>query len=62
MNNRNEMPLGLSFGLSMNEKAMGHFAQMSEEEKRQVVERARSAGSKAEMDSLISSIGSGSWK
>ena len=62
MNHREEMPLGLSFGLSMNETAMNHFAQMSEEEKRQVVDQARTAGSKAEMDSLINSIGSGSWK
>lgn len=62
MNNKEEMPLGLSFGLSMNEDAMLQFAQLPEVEKKRVVQEAKAAGSKSEMDSLISRIGGGTWK
>ena len=47
MDNRYEMPLGLSFQLGLNEKALNAYAHLSEEEKRQVVEAARNVTSKA---------------
>lgn len=56
MDNREEMPLGLGFGLSMNEKAMKQFSSMKDEEKRQVIEAARGAQSKAQMQGIIDSI------
>ena len=50
------IPMGLGFGLTMNEKAMIHFAQMDEAEKAQVVEAARNVQSKGEMQNLINSL------
>ena len=56
MDNRYEMPLGLSFQLGLNEKALIAYANLSEEEKRQVVEAARNVTSKAEMQQLVSGL------
>ena len=50
------LPLGLGFGLAMNEKAMLHFATLEETEKEQVIEAARNVLSKKEMQSLINSL------
>ena len=33
LDNKNELPMGLGFGLAMNEKAMNNFSAMGEEEK-----------------------------
>lgn len=52
-----EMPMGLAFQMSMNEKAMEHFACMTDEEKRQVLEAARSVRSKSEMKSIVEDLG-----
>ena len=54
--NKEEMPLGLGFGLAMNEVAMEHFSGMSETEKNQVIEAARMVNSKSEMNNLIQDI------
>lgn len=56
MENKNDMPMGLAFQMSMNEKAMENFAKMTEEEKRQVLEAARSARSKEQMRSIVSDL------
>ena len=53
MDNRYEMPLGLSFQLGLNEKALNAYAHLSEEEK---VEAARNVTSKAEMQQLVSGL------
>ncbi|MCI6241699.1 MAG: hypothetical protein PUF81_05120 [Lachnospiraceae bacterium] len=50
------LPLGLGFGLAMNEKAMDSFASMNEEEKKQVIEAARGMTSKEEMQNLVNNI------
>lgn len=50
------LPLGLGFGLAMNEEAMSSFASMTEEEKRQVIEAARGVSSKEEMHNLVQNI------
>lgn len=50
------LPLGLGFGLAMNEKAMDSFASMNEEEKKQVIEAARGMTSKEEMQDLVNNI------
>ena len=39
MNRQEEMPLGLGFGLAMNDQAMNSFSAMTEQEKRQVIDR-----------------------
>ena len=50
LDNKNELPMGLGFGLAMNEKAMINFSSMGEEEKHQVIEAAR------EMQNLVNDI------
>ena len=52
MENKYDMPIGLSFQLGLNEKALSVYAQMDESEKKQVVEAARNVTSKAECSSL----------
>lgn len=53
---REDMPIGFSFALGENEKAMAQFAGMTEEEKRQVLEAARATQSKREMHSLVEQL------
>ena len=53
---KDEMPLGLGFGLARNEEAMEHFSNLSEIEKKQVIEAARMVQSKKEMNGLIQDI------
>ncbi|MCI8957063.1 MAG: hypothetical protein HFG29_08780 [Eubacterium sp.] len=55
-NNKEEMPLGLGFGLAMNDNAMEHFSNLTDSEKKQVIETARTVQSKKEMNSLIQDI------
>ena len=51
-----ELPEGLGFGLAMNEKAMSRFSNMTDEEKTQVIEAARSVQSKEQMKGIIRDI------
>lgn len=53
---RNEMPLGLGFGLAANETAMEHFSNMSDVEKRQIIEASRTVKTKREMESFVNKI------
>lgn len=53
MENNTDMPMGLAFQLSMNEKAMEHFSNMTDGEKRQVLEAARSVTSKEQMRGIV---------
>ena len=61
MDNKEQMPLGLSFSMAMDEKAMERFAGMSEVEKEMVINRARQADSKAEMETLVHEIAEGKF-
>lgn len=56
LENRNDMPMGFAFQLSMNEKAMENFAGMSDEEKQQVLDAARSVTSKQQMRGIVSDL------
>ena len=56
MDNREDMPMGFAFGLAVNEQAMDSFARMTDEEKRQVLEAARSATSKEQMRGIVEDI------
>ena len=47
----NNIPLGLGFSLAMNNQAMQTFSNMTDTEKKQVIEAARGVQSKAEMQS-----------
>lgn len=53
---QDDMPLGLGFGLAMNDEAMNHFSSLSDTEKKQVIETARTVQSKKEMKNLIQNI------
>ena len=48
--------MGLAFQLSMNERAMENFANMTEEEKRQVLSAARNVTSKEQMRGIVSDL------
>lgn len=52
-----EMPLGLAFQMAANEKAMSRFGAMSEEEKRKVVDAAKTVHSKNEMRNIVEDLG-----
>lgn len=56
MGNSN-MPMGFTFSMSANEKAMNNFARMNEEERAKVIEKARNVSSKHEMEELIQDLG-----
>ncbi len=50
------LPLGLGFGLAMNEAAMRGFSSLDDAEKKQVIEAARGIDSKEEMQQFVNSI------
>ena len=50
------LPIGLGFGLAVNEEAMKQFAAMTEEEKQQVIDVARRARSREEIQNLVRNI------
>lgn len=52
----NTMPIGFSFALGTNDQALAKFGEMTEEEKKQVIEAARATQSKQEMRSLVEQI------
>lgn len=52
-----EMPLGLAFQMAMNEDAMNNFAKMTDDEKRQVMDKARETQSKGQMKNLVEDLG-----
>jgi hypothetical protein len=52
-----ELPLGFAFRLASNQAAMENFANMTEEEKRQVIEAARTISGKSQMQNLVDEIG-----
>lgn len=53
----NELPLGFSMALGMNEKAMERYAGMTPEEKAQVVARCKAVESKEEMRGIVEALG-----
>ena len=50
------LPVGLGFGLAMNEKALGQFSMMTEDEKRQVIDAARGAQTKEQIAQIVKDI------
>ena len=51
-----DMPMGLSFQLGANPKAMDAYAKLNDEEKRQVVEAARNVTTKSEMHQIVTGL------
>lgn len=51
--------MGFNMSMSANDRAMNHFAKMSEEERQSVLEKARNVKSKEEMEQLIQGLSNG---
>lgn len=52
----NQLPIGLGLAFAMNRAAMDRFVDMTDDEKREFVERSRSVMSKSEMEKLVGSL------
>ncbi len=53
------LPVGLAFGMPMDEQAINHYGRMTEYEKEQVIARSKNVKSKEEMQQLIQKISDG---
>ena len=53
------LPLGLAFGMAMDEQAINHYGKMTEYEKEQVLAKSKNVKSKEEMQQLIQKISDG---
>ncbi len=54
--NKYDMPMGLSFQLGLNQKALEAYARLNDEEKRQVVQAARNVTTKSEMRQIVAGL------
>lgn len=54
--NTYDMPVGLSFQLGMNPKAMDAYGRLDDEEKYRVLEAARNVQSKSEMRQIVKGL------
>ncbi|MBO5070649.1 MAG: hypothetical protein J6C37_09860 [Roseburia sp.] len=52
-----EMPIGFAFQMALNQNAMENFVEMTEEEKKQVLEAARNVHTKEQMRSIVEDLG-----
>ncbi len=50
------LPLGLAFGMAMDERAIDHYGRMTEYEKEKVIAESKNVKSKEEMQQLIQRI------
>lgn len=53
------LPLGLAFGLAMDEQAINNYGRMTEYEKEKVLAKSKGVKSKEEMQQLIQKISDG---
>ncbi len=53
------LPLGLAFGMAMDERAIDHYGKMTEYEKEKVIAESKNVKSKEEMRQLIQKISDG---
>ena len=56
---QDSLPLGLAFGMAMDEKALNHYSRMTEYEKEQLLAKSKSVKSKEEMQQLIQKLRDG---
>ena len=54
---KEDVPLGFGMALSKNIKAMKHFAMMSEDEQKKVIEGTHNLHSKKEMQMYVENLG-----
>ena len=50
------LPLGLAFGMAMDERAIDHYGRVTEYEKEKVIAESKNVKSKEEMQQLIQRI------
>lgn len=55
----NNLPLGLAFGMAMDEKALDHYSKMTEYEKEQLLAKSKGVKSKEEVQQLIQKLSDG---
>ena len=53
------LPLGLAFGLAMDEQAINNYGKLTEYEKEQILPESKGVKSKEEMQALIQRISDG---
>lgn len=53
------LPLGLAFGLAMDEKALDNYGKLTEYEKEQLLAKSKDVKSKDEMQQLIWQVSNG---
>lgn len=51
-----QLPVGLGLSLAMNQRAMERFANMTETQKQQTIDKSRQVKSKREMDRIVNSL------
>ncbi len=53
------LPLGLAFGLAMDEQAINNYGKLTEYDKERIIAESKSVKNKEEMQELIQRIGDG---
>ena len=53
------LPLGLAFGLAMDEQAINNYGKLTEYDKERIIAESKSVKSKEEMQELIQRVGDG---
>lgn len=53
----NGLPLGLAFGMAMNNQALDNYGKLTEYEKEKLIARSKDVKSKEEMQQLIDQLG-----
>ncbi len=56
---QNDVPVGFGFYLNQNTAAMNRYAQLSESQKQDILNKAHNARSEQEMYSLVASLANG---
>lgn len=59
LQNGNALPLGLAFGMAMDEQAVNNYGKMTEYEKEKLLAESKNVKSKEEMQQLIQKISDG---
>ena len=57
----NGLPLGLAFGMAMNNQALDNYGKLTEYEKEKLIARSKGVKGKEEMQQLIDQIGDGTY-
>ena len=55
-------PIGFGFALSSNTAAMNHYAHLPEEQKQDILQKARNVQNEEEMYSLVASLANGTMQ